>query len=431
MNKAVAAFLGKHNFPVHMDINPVVDAMLYDMNEGLSQRPAAEDMIRTFCNPPEKNAAGESVIMIDAGGTNFRSCLVTFDQNGKPSIDFMEKTKMPGIERELSKKEFFNQFAENLEHLKDKSDKIGFCFSYPMTITEDGDGVLLGFSKEIKAPEVVGCHIGKELAAALKEHGWTKKVRISLLNDTVAALLAGAACPDEGNKYSSYIGFILGTGMNGAYIQPEDPAYKGLKKQIIVCENGKFDKVQRSDFDRAYDAKSVKPGTSILEKMCSGAYLGPVGFEAIHAAAEEGLFSEGFCKSLLKLEGLTLIEMDSFLHAPYGTGSVLGAKAAESATPEDYDKLFQLLDAIVERSARLSAAILTACVVKSGEGHDSTKPVCILCNGTTFFKTYKIFPRVMGYLEDLLVRERGLFYEVISRENDITLGTAIGGLIAK
>ncbi len=429
MNTSTAAFLLKHNFPVNMDLNPLVDALLYDMNEGLSGRPAAEDMIRTFCTPPSKSASGKSVIVIDAGGTNFRSCLVSFDSQGKPQIDFMEKTSMPGIEKELSRKEFFNKFAENLEHLKDKSDRIGFCFSYPMTITEDGDGILLGFSKEIKAPEVVGCHIGKELAAALKAHGWKNSMHISLLNDTVAALLAGAAGPDDGERYSSYIGFILGTGMNGAYIQGEDAAYPGLKEQIIVCENGKFDKIQRSDFDIAYDSKSVKPGTSIMEKQCSGAYLGPVAFEAITIAAKEGLFTKKFADSLLKIEKLTLIEVDSFLHAPYATGSVLGAKAAESATEEDYDRLFQLLDAIVDRSARCAAAILASCVVKSGKGRNASRPVCILCDGTTFYKTHKIHERVEGYLEQLLTRERSLYYEIISRDNDITLGAAIAGLI--
>lgn len=431
MNNSAAVFLGKHNFPLNFDMNPIVDSLLFDMNEGLSGRKAGQDMIRTFCVPPERKLSGESVIVIDAGGTNFRSCLVTFDQAGQPVIDFMEKTKMPGIERELSRKEFFEQFAENLEHLKDKSSNIGFCFSYPMTITEDGDGVLLGFSKEIKAPEVVGCHIGKELAQALAEHGWTKKVKISLLNDTVAALLAGAACPEEGNLYSSYIGFILGTGMNAAYIQDKDPAYPGLKKQIIVCESGKFDKAPRSDFDIAYDQKSVKPGTGLLEKQCSGAYLGPVAHEVIQAAVKEGLFSKKFSESLSKIESLTLIEIDSFLHAPYRTASVLGAKAAECASEEDYDVLHQLLDAVVDRSARLSASILTACVVKSGQGKNATKPVCILCDGTTFYKTHKIAMRVQGYLEDLLLRQRGLFYEIVSCDNDITLGTAIGGLMGK
>ncbi len=429
MNNVVAAFLGKHNFPVRMDINPVIDSLLFDMDEGLSGRSAGQDMIRTFSNPPSKTASGESVIVIDAGGTNFRSCLVTFDQQGKASIDFMEKTKMPGIERELSREEFFEQFAVNLEHLKDKSENIGFCFSYPMTITEDGDGILLGFSKEIKAPEVAGCHVGKELAKALAAHGWKNKVHISMVNDTVSALLAGAACPDEGKKYSSYIGFILGTGMNGAYIQGEDAAYKNLKEQIIVCESGKFDKIQRSDFDIAYDNKSVKPGTSVMEKLCSGAYLGPVCYEVVTSAAKEGVFSKKFCDTLLTVPSLTLIEVSAFLHAPYSTNSVLGAKAAECATESDYEILFELLDAVVDRAARLSTAILAACVIKSGKGKDITKPVCILCNGTTFYKTYKIFQRVEGYMEEVLVRQRGLSYEIISREDDITLGTAIAGLI--
>ena len=431
MNTAVAAFLGKHNFNHHVDINSVTDALLSDMHEGLCRRPASQDMILTYSNPPSKAAAGKSVIVIDAGGTNFRSGLVTFDSTGKPSIDFMEKTKMPGIEKELSRTEFFNQFAENLEHLKDKSCNIGFCFSYPMTITDDGDGILLGFSKEIKAPEVAGCRVGKELKKALADHGWKNKMNVLLLNDTVAALLAGAAAPDEGMKYSSYIGFILGTGMNGAYIQPEDAAYKGLKRQIVVCESGKFDKVARSDFDEAFDAKSVKPGTSRMEKMCSGAYLGPVSFEMIHTAAEEGLFTDAFAKKLLEIKEMTLIEMDAFLHSPYSTASVLGAKAAGCATKEDYDRLFQILDALVERCARLATSILAACVIKSGAGTSSDEPVCILCNGTTFFKTYKIFARVQGYLEDVLVREKGLYYDIISRDNDITLGAAIGGLIGE
>ena len=48
--------------------------------------------------------------------------------------------------KKLTEKEFFEQIADNLEHLKNKSDRIGFCFSYPMTIKENGDGILLGFS---------------------------------------------------------------------------------------------------------------------------------------------------------------------------------------------------------------------------------------------------------------------------------------------
>ena len=85
---------------------------------------------------------------------------------------------------------------------------------------------------------------------------------------------------------------------------------------------------------------------------------------------------------------------------------------------------------MVNRSARCAATILTACVIQSGEGKNPTKPVCILCNGTTFYKGYKIKSRVDAYLEEVLVKQRNLHYEIIERENDITLGTAIAGLIS-
>ena len=174
MSCAVSAFLGKHGFVQNVDVDEVADAILYDMDQGLHGKKADQDMIRTWTLPPEKKPSNKTVIVIDAGGTNFRSCLVTFDGNGIPSISEMEKTKMPGVERELGKKEFFDQFAKNLEHLKDKADCIGFCFSYPMEITSDGDGILTSFSKEVKAPEVVGSKIGECLSAALVEHGWKK-----------------------------------------------------------------------------------------------------------------------------------------------------------------------------------------------------------------------------------------------------------------
>ena len=393
MNTVVSAFLSRHNFVRHVDINTVAESILADMNRGLCGKKADEDMIPTWCLPPSQAAKNKSVIVIDAGGTNFRSCLVTFDANGDASISELEKTKMPGVEKELSKKEFFDQFAANLEHLKNKADSIGFCFSYPMQIQKDGDGILLGFSKEVKAPEVVGCAIGKCLKEALVAHGWNEPKRVTMLNDTVAALLAGAAAA-KGTPYSSYIGFILGTGMNAAYIQPAMPENNNFPKQIVVCESGKTRNVVRSDFDIAFDAKTQRPGEFYMEKLCSGAYLGPVSWEVIQGAVKEGLFSDGFAQKLCALPSLTLIEMDAFLHNPHCASSTLGKLAAESASEQDYDVLFRILDAIAERSARYAAAILTAAVIQSGEGWNASKPVGILCNGTTFYKTYNVASRV-------------------------------------
>ena len=428
MNKNVASFLMRHNFINHIDILSSAQGILSDMQKGLQFGNADEDMIKTYCNPPETSAKNKSVIVIDAGGTNFRSCLVSFDENGIPSISEMEKTKMPGVEKELNRKDFFEQIACNLEHLKNKSDRIGFCFSYPMEIQKNGDGILLGFSKEVKAPEVVGCKVGEELKKALAAHGWNSIKRITLCNDTVAALLAGAACAGEGDRYSSYIGFILGTGMNAAYLQPKCDCC-GVEKQIIVCESGKFLSVNRSDFDIDFDKTTVKPGTFFLEKLCSGAYLGPVSWFALQSAAKEGLFSKKTTDSILKLETLSLIEVDKYLHSPFSKDCVLGKIACEACCADDNDKIFQILDAVVERSARYAAAILIACAIQTGEGKLASEPICILCDGTTFHKTFMTKERVNGYLDQILTQQLGINWRIVCCDNDITLGAAISGLI--
>ena len=429
MNTRVSSFLMKHNFVNHIDVLSLAQGILDDMKRGLKKQTSDQDMIRTFCNPPEKTAKNESVIVIDAGGTNFRSCLVTFDQEGQPQISEMEKTRMPGVERELSRKEFFEQFAVNLEHLKNKADRIGFCFSYPMEIQENGDGILLGFSKEVKAPEVVGCKVGECLKEALAAHGWNTIKRITMCNDTVSALLAGAACAGDTHRYSSYIGYILGTGMNAAYLQPDCDCC-GIQKQIVVCESGKFRSVNRSDFDIEFDKTTVKPGSFFLEKQCSGAYLGPVSTIILQTAAKEGLFSEATNKALLAIsEPLTLIEMDKFLHGPFNRDCLLGKIACENASEEDLDIMYQLLDAVVERSARCSAAILTACAIQTGAGKNAAKPISILCNGTTFYKTWMVRERTAAYLDEILTNKLGIHWEIVSADNDITLGTAIAGLI--
>ena len=216
--------------------------------------------------------------------------------------------------------------------------------------------------------------------------------------------------------------------MNAAYIQPACDVCK-VDEQIIVCESGKFTSVNRSDFDIDFDKTTNKPGTFLLEKLCSGAYLGPVSWFALKAAAKDGLFTKNVCDAVDTIPSLSLIEVDQYLHGPYNTNNVLGKICAEIATEEDCDKMFQILDAIVERSARYAAAILTACAIQTGKGKNAAKPICMLCDGTTFFKTHMVKERVHGYLDEVLTKELGIFWRITSCDNDITLGAAISGLI--
>ena len=418
MRSVTATFFESHHFPVNRADYNIVSGLRADMNAKLGgDKTAWQDMTHTWMLPPKNPPKNQSVIVIDAGGTNFRSCLVTFDADGVPTISDFKKSVMPGVAKELGKKEFFDAISDNIDYLKNKADRIGFCFSYSMTITKDGDGIPNAFSKEIKASEVVGVPVGATLQKTLEARGWNKIARISLLNDTVAALLAGAA-ENGGKRYSSYIGFILGTGMNGAYIQPQ---LHGESQQIVVCENGKFGSFARSDFDVALDKKSQHPGAYELEKCCSGGYLGPLGLEVLKTVAKDGVVSADTCAALNRLHDLSLIELDEFLHTPDKKENVIAYCCAKD---DDRAILFEILDALIERCAGYAASILAACLLQSGAGTDER--VCILCNGTTFFKTHRLRERIEAYLAEYAA---GLKYAIVSKENDITLGTAIAGLL--
>lgn len=436
----ISAFFGRHGMYVNgPDVSSVTEGLLFDMQLGLDAEPGADflqssqEMITTWANPPAESPKNETVIVIDAGGTNFRSCLVTFDADGTPTISDLKKCAMPGIEREFSKNEFFDTIATNIEHLKNKACKIGFCFSYAMKITPDGDGEVISFSKEIKAPEVIGALVGACLSDALVSHGWERPKKIVLLNDTVAALLAGATTATGGLRYSSYAGIILGTGMNTAYIE-----YNPIKKiansgrvlpdsQIVVCEAGLYSKLARSRFDRAFDKTTNTPGRYVMEKMCSGGYLGAVASLAVKKACDDGLFTDSAAESLRKVGTFSLFDMDRFFYTPYNTATVLGG-AICNGCQDDYDMLFSLLDAFVDRCARLTAAIISAAVIKSGKGTSPSLPVSVLCDGTTFYKTHNLHSRICGYLNTELIQKRHLYFEIVTLDNAITLGAAVAGI---
>ena len=126
-----------------------------------------------------------------------------------------------------------------------------------------------------------------------------------------------------------------------------------------------------------------------------------------------------------------MIEVSEFLLTPFNKNNIIAKILHQFGTDEDKSFVFGLFDAIVERSSRYAATILAACIIQSESGFDPMKPVCILCNGSTYHKTYKIYERVKGYLEELLTKQNGIYWQIVEVENDITLGAAIGGLIER
>ena len=127
------------------------------------------------------------------------------------------------------------------------------------------------------APEIVGQWVGAELAKRLDP----KPSKVMVVNDTVATLLAGKATEKPGQKFSAYLGFILGTGTNVVYIEQNDRIPKLANPpagaMAINTESGGFNKIPQSTFDEAMDRKTSDCGSQRFEKMIAGAYLGKIG----------------------------------------------------------------------------------------------------------------------------------------------------------
>ncbi len=415
--------------PVQIDLDKSCSMFLDEMGKGLSGKKSSLMMIPTYIETEADIPLGKSVIVLDAGGTNFRTATVRFDKPGIPTITKFQKSPMPGTgdEGNVSKMDFFDRIADFMKESVSDSSKIGFCFSYPTEIYPSGDGKLIHFVKEVKAPEVEGAMIGENLLAALKRKGLDYNKDIVILNDTVATLMAGKA---QEKQYESYIGFILGTGTNCSYIENNSRIgkVKGLDNgsQAINMESGQFDLFKGGFLDLEFMSLTDKPKEGRFEKMISGAYQGPLALLVLKKAAEANLFSDDFKTDIMNFSDLKPEIMDRFLNNP---GNTLNPLSKICNTNSDKIILFTLMDQLIERAAKLTASQLAAVVLKTEKGYDPTFPVSITADGTTFYKTRGLKFRTEFYLKDYLENKKKRYIEFCHIKDAPLIGAAVAGLI--
>jgi hexokinase len=428
--KAVDFLQANGMHPEQIDMENCCNIFLKEMQQGLAAQESSLEMIPTYIETQKDVPTNEKVVVMDAGGTNFRVATVHFNEDKQAAIENLQLYRMPGVDKKVSKEEFFETMAGYVKDLADVSPNIGFCFSYPTEILPNKDGKLIRFSKEIKAEKVEGQMIGENLNVALASIGYKKQKHVVILNDTVTTLLAGRAMSFNTN-YDSYVGFILGTGTNCAYIESnrnitKKPELDPVASQIINIESGGFGKAPMGVIDKQFDKSTTNPNEHTFEKMISGAYLGPLSLMTIHAAAKEKLFSNEVFKELTGISELSTKQLNDFLQEPKDGDNPLSAAVADS----DADRviLLSLTEAIVERAAKLTAINLSSAVLKSGKGQDPNRPVCIVTEGTTFYKLKDFQSKVESYLQQYLVEQKDRFYEIIGVDNATLIGAAIAGL---
>ncbi len=429
METRVAQFIRDHGLDGSNQVaTEIVAAFRGEMQAGLAGRPGSLPMIPSYLTTDTPVPAGQPIVVIDAGGTNLRIGVVTFDDAGKPRIEQLTRHRMPGTEAYISADDFFNTLADMVEPVAAAAPQIGFCFSYAAEITPDGDGRLLKWSKQILAPEVEGLMVGSGLAQRLAQRGF--QPQITVLNDTVAALLAGKSA-GMARRYSSYVGYILGTGTNTACVVANRaitklPHLDPAGQMIVNLESGGFNRLPRGPLDDQFDATTIDPGAYRLEKMTSGGYLGGIGLVALQAAAQAGLFTPDTATALHKLPRLDNKTLDDFCDNPFLADNELACLPLQDA---DRRTIQALGNAIYRRAARLAASTLAGVLLEMPEGNDPLAPICVNVDGSTFYRTRSVAfrSRFEAHLRDL-VEPTGKHYELIGVDDAPMIGAAVAGL---
>jgi hexokinase len=427
-----------------LDPMALVREVIIDMERGLEGKTSSLPMLPSYITPVTKVPPGKTVLALDAGGTNLRASLVHFDNDGKAVPKETVKHPMPGTKGRVTAEQFFDAIAEAALPLLEKApdiEGIGFTFSYAMEVQPDADAILLDFSKEVDAPDVIGKAIGKGLREALARKGQTYNGSIVLLNDTVATLLSGlASIPSDGwgettkNAYGvtggPVIGFILGTGFNTAYPETSIPKIGFESKtdpQIVVCETGTFNLRYRGPLDREFDNKTQYPGTYTLEKASSGAYLGPLTFHILKQAITDKVIRFKKSDAFLAMPRLETRILNEFSRTPLSGDGFLGSYFGQDET--DAIASVQYLTSIVtERAALFSASVLAATVERTQESYEPYAPVRIAVEGTTYM-IYRGMRRALdAWLHTMLVREKPRPYIISPVEQASLFGAAVAAL---
>lgn len=409
--KQVTNFLKKYGMHyADIDIEGQLKLFTEEMINGLEGRQSSLKMYPTYIEFNNKIPKNEPVIVLDAGGTNLRSAVFYFDADKKPVVAKYRQTLMPGLKNEVSKDQFFDTLADSISDILYESERIGFVFSYPIEIFSNKDGRLVRFTKEIKAKEVEGQFIGENLLRVIRNRGFKNIKSVVLLNDTVASLLSGISSFQD-RDFSGYIGFVLGTGMNACYIEKNSNIKSDISSglpvegyQLINIEAGQYLKGPLSRIDEVFDAKTLNPALSTYEKMFSGAYLGGLAHTVLGFAAANGLFSGKFTKHLSTLESLEPKDLDDYLYFPPENKKL--ADLVPDMSKEDKVALYFLFDSLIERAAVLSSIVLSASAIKEGTGYNPCAPICMVADGSSFYKMKNFKTRVEHYLGGILSKYR-------------------------
>ena len=392
----------------------IADIFLNDWEKAMKGEEATCYFVPTYMSATGTLKPGETVTVMDAGGTNFRVAQVRFGTDGKAEILKIKKSRMPGSGHPITSEEMFGCFAQEILPMMTDSGKLAICFSYACRCLPTHESEIIEMSKEVVVTDAPGKLVGKSIADALYKLGYSGNIETVVINDTVAVLYS-ALC--GGAKQA--VAVILGTGENIAYaekcsnfaVRPEGNA----EWMFINTESAMLSVIKKAKIDAEIEAHSADIGKNSFEKMSSGAYIGEIIARSVVYLGENGFVSGKLKETAEKLVRFDMRDVGSFLES--GTGTLKEACLDEN----DTEVLKEVCEQIEKRSGNLVAGNTAAGLIRMRKnGVRGVIPVAV--NGSTILKAKIINTTFIEALNSM--KDRIGEYEIITDENDTIIGTA-------
>ena len=268
-------------------LEKIVSHMISEMKKGLANDNQNLRMLPSFVTARPTGTEIGTVLALDCGGSNFRVCLVTLEGQGLIRSK-QGKYVLPEHLKSGSGVALFDFFADSIKKFLDDIGMVinpngppkplGFTFSFPVYQTSIDEGYLIQWNKGFTVTGVAGLDVSSLLNEALGRKNLNIEVT-AVVNDTVGTLIAHSYKDPQ-----TYIGVILGTGTNAAYVEKIEEVKKtDLKsstgEMIINTEWGAYNEpsiLPITKYDTILDRQSVNPKIQIFEKMIAGMYLGEI-----------------------------------------------------------------------------------------------------------------------------------------------------------
>lgn len=277
------------------ELRDVREALGAAIDEGLARPGQMIKALPAWQRRPSQRPSGDACV-VDFGGTNLRVAVIESSKDLRfvmppvESAEMLRDAKTRGIDADDLARVLASAVAQGAPRGADL--RVGYCFSFPAEVQPDGDARLIHWTKGVNIGRMEGTLVGRHLRDALAAAGATVR-RVSVVNDTVATLLAAALLQPS---FSHHIGLIVGTGTNMAAFYPVRRIAKIGRPQgwsdddlmAVNLESGNFDPPHLRDADARLDQRSDNPGRQRFEKAVSGDYLPRVAFEALGEARAAG-----------------------------------------------------------------------------------------------------------------------------------------------